>query len=164
MKKLLLLLVALAALLLASCSSDASSDGASSDLYGDSTDADATDEAAAGGAVVVETASTDLGDVLVDGDGFTLYGFTPDLDAGEPTCIDGCTGAWPPVFVDGDDLPEGLDPELFSLVEHPSGTNQLQAGDVPLYLFSGDAGPGETSGQGSGGNWFVVAPDGTLIE
>ena len=170
MKKNLLLVIAIASLLLAACSSDGSSDGAdagdsspTSGLYGSSDDA-ADADADASAAIVVETASSDLGDILVDGDGFTLYGFTPDLDAGAPTCTDGCTGAWPPVFVDGDELPDGLDPELFSLVEHPSGTNQLQVGDVPLYLFSGDAAAGDTTGQGSGDTWFVVAPDGTLIQ
>src|SRR5262245_8325826 len=34
---------------------------------------------------VVSVASNDLGDVLVDADGMTLYGFTNDKD-GEPTC------------------------------------------------------------------------------
>jgi hypothetical protein len=33
-----------------------------------------------------------------------------------------------------------------------------------LYRFSGDAAAGDTNGQGQGGVWFVVAPDGTLIE
>ena len=40
---------------------------------------------------------------------------------------------------------------------------QLKAGKWPLYLFAGDAGPGETNGQGSGDVWFASAPDGSLI-
>ena len=40
----------------------------------------------------------------------------------------------------------------------------LKIGDWPLYYFAGDTAPGETNGQGVGGVWWVVAPDGTLIE
>ena len=54
-------------------------------------------------------------------------------------------------------------PAVFSIVEHPSGF-QVKAGDWPLYTFAGDSAPGDTNGQGSGGIWFVVAPDGSLIE
>ena len=34
----------------------------------------------------------------------------------------------------------------------------LKAGAWPLYRFAGDAAPGDTNGQGSGGVWFVVGP------
>jgi len=39
-----------------------------------------------------------------------------------------------------------------------------KAGDWPLYRFAGDHAPGDVNGQGSGGVWFAMAPDGTLIE
>ena len=174
MKKNLLLILAAAAIVLASCgsSSDSGSDYSGNSSGSDDTEqtdtsagddsADTGDSTDASGPIVA-TGSTDLGEVLVDSEGLSLYGFTPDKDAGAPTCVDACENAWPPLFVDGDELPEGLDASVFSIVEHPSGQNQLQAGDWPLYLFSGDAAPGETNGQGSGGNWFLAAPDGTLI-
>ncbi|MEL7209374.1 MAG: hypothetical protein AAGK32_14255, partial [Actinomycetota bacterium] len=101
---------------------------------------------------------------LVDADGLTLYGFTPDVDAGEPTCVDACLDAWPAIVVDGADLPEGLDASVYSVVERPDGDFQLQAGEYPLYTFSGDEGPGDVNGQGSGDTWFAVAPGGSLIE
>ena len=59
-------------------------------------------------------------------------------------------------------LADELDPSLFSVVEHPDGP-MLKVGDWPLYYFAGDAAPGDMNGQGVGGNWWVVAPDGTLI-
>jgi len=34
---------------------------------------------------------------------------------------------------------------------------------MPLYLFSGDQQPGDTNGQGVGGVWFAVTPDGGLV-
>ena len=39
----------------------------------------------------------------------------------------------------------------------------IAAGKWPLYRFAGDASPGDTNGQGSGGTWFAVAADGRLV-
>ena len=94
--------------------------------------------------------------------GGALYGFANDVD-GHPTCNDACADAWPPALVDGAELPAGLDPAVFSVVTRDDGTNQLKAGAWPLYRFAGDAAPGETNGQGSGGVWFAVDPFGGLI-
>ena len=98
--------------------------------------------------------------------GMTLYLFTPD-EAGAPTCVGGCAQAWPPLLVD--DVAEllaaeGIDASTLSTVEHPDGGQQLKIGKWPLYTFSGDAAPGDTTGQGSGGKWFVVGADGKSIK
>ncbi len=37
----------------------------------------------------------------------------------------------------------------------------LKVGDWPLYYFAGDSGPSQTNGQGIGGVWWLVSPDGT---
>ena len=108
-------------------------------------------------------ADTGLGTVLVDAEGLTLYGLTDDTD-GTSTCDGACAEAWPPLTVDGPDLPAGLDPDQYSVVERSDGTFQLEAGRWPLYRFAGDAAPGDTNGQGSGGVWFVVDPAGGLIK
>ena len=119
------------------------------------------DEAAP--AAVVAVGETSLGEALVDGNGLTLYGFTNDAD-GLPTCADACADAWPPILVDSAELPAGLDPEVFSVVEGiEPGTFHLKAGKWPLYLFAGDAAPGDVNGQGSGDVWFVADPSGGLI-
>jgi hypothetical protein len=34
---------------------------------------------------------------------------------------------------------------------------------MPLYHFSGDQQPGDSNGQGVGGVWFAVTPDGSLV-
>ena len=111
---------------------------------------------------LVTIAPTDLGDALVDVDGLTLYGFTNDVDA-VPTCDDACAEAWPPLIVESTEVPAGLDPELYSVSERSDGSLQLVAGDWPLYLFAGDAAPGDITGQGVNDVWFAVAPDGSLI-
>jgi len=127
---------------------------------------DVADEAAgapaASSSTLIAIGSTSEGDVLTDAAGLSLYGFTPDV-GGTPTCTDGCAQAWPLVTVDGDSLPDGLDASVFSVVTHPDGSTQLAAGGWPLYYFAGDAAPGDVNGQGSGGNWFLAAPDGSLI-
>ena len=106
---------------------------------------------------------TPLGVALTDADGFTLYGFKNDGD-GHPTCNDACADAWPPLLVEGDTLPEGLDPAVFSVVDRDDGSHQLKAGKWPLYRFAGDAAPGDVNGQGSGGVWFVLDPAAKLIK
>ncbi len=138
---------------------------ASDDGYGNTpaTTTASSGSTSAGGDATVATAETSAGTVLVDAEGFTLYGFMNDSE-GETTCVDGCAEAWPPAFVDGEPTAgEGVDAAVLSTVEHPDGT-MLKAGDWPLYRFAGDQAPGDVNGQGSGGVWFAVTPDGTLIE
>ncbi len=111
----------------------------------------------------VKISQTELGDVLSDPNGMTLYLFTQD-EGGAPTCTGGCAQAWPPLLVDGDIVaPEGVDPALLSTVEHPDGGMQLKIGKWPLYFFASDTAPGDVTGQGSGDVWFVVGADGTSI-
>jgi predicted lipoprotein with Yx(FWY)xxD motif len=148
-----------AALALAACGGGYGSDQSSA--ADDASDGRAAPGAAADAALVGE-ADTGLGRLLVDAEGFTLYGLTDDTE-GIPTCDGACADAWPPLTVDGDELPAGLDPNPYRVVERSDGSFQLKAGEWPLYRFAGDAAPGDTNGQGSGGVWFAVAPDGSLI-
>lgn len=125
------------------------------------------DAAPASGATAATSAAlaeSPLGEILVDGEGNTLYGFTNDAD-GTPTCTGDCAATWPAQLVEAEPvLGEGLDPAGFTLVEGADGGQQLKAGEWPLYRFSGDAAPGDVNGQGSGGVWFAVAADGSLVQ
>jgi predicted lipoprotein with Yx(FWY)xxD motif len=155
------------ALALAACGgygSDDSSDEADSESLStaESPAEEAPDGDQAAAAPVTE-GETSLGTVLADTEGLTLYGFTDDTE-GISTCNDACADAWPPLIVDGAELPAGLDPSVFTVVERADGTNQLKAGEFPLYRFAGDSAPGDVNGQGSGGVWFVAAPDGSLVQ
>lgn len=143
---------------------DDSSDSGGGSLYGDSTTDDGSADAGGSAEAPVESASTDIGTVLVDSTGRTLYGFLDDRGADGSVCNGPCAEAWPPVIVSGDGLPAGLDPEVFSVITRDDGTNQLAAGIWPLYRFAGDGGPGDVNGQGSGGVWFAATPDGGLID
>lgn len=164
-RRLLLGLVPTLALVLSACAgdgSDTAADGtdaagaeATADDGTDTTDGE-DDDATAG--VTVAVASSDLGDVLVDGEGRTLYMFVPD-DQGDPTCTDDCAATWPPLegpATAGD----GADGSLLATAPHPSGVTQVTYGGWPLYHFASDAAPGDVNGQGVNDVWFVVGPDG----
>jgi predicted lipoprotein with Yx(FWY)xxD motif len=120
----------------------------------------------AGDGATVELAESELGEILVDAEGLTLYGFVPDQVAGGvPTCYEDCAANWPALEADDDfTVGEGLDETMFTVVERTDGATQLAIGDYPLYYFANDAAPGDVNGQGLGENWFVVGADGELIE
>ena len=108
-------------------------------------------------------ADTTLGKIVVDSDGRTLYAFTNDTD-GTSTCTGACATAWPAATVTADPVPGPGVTATLSLVDAPDGGTMLKAGKWPLYRFAGDATAGDTNGQGSGGVWFVVRADGTLVK
>lgn len=109
----------------------------------------------------VGTADTDLGTILVDAEGFTLYVFTNDT-GGESSCYDDCLATWP--AVPGDTaIGSDLDAAMFGTTARTDGTEQLTVNDQPLYRYAPDASPGDTTGQAVGGVWFVVGADGTMI-
>jgi predicted lipoprotein with Yx(FWY)xxD motif len=117
---------------------------------------------AASGAVSVKVADTPLGQILVNGQGRTLYMFKSDT-GGVPTCSGSCAEIWPAALVEGTPVAEGVDAEV-TTVPALAGGQQLKVADYPLYLFTGDVGPGDTNGQGISSVWFVVGADGEPIE
>jgi len=116
-----------------------------------------------GGDAALELADSPLGQILVDAEGFTLYLFTND-EGGQSACTGGCAETWPPVEAPDDPaVGEGLDESLVGAIERDDGSMQLTYGDAPLYRYSPDGSPGDTTGQGVGGVWFVVGADGEAI-
>jgi len=120
-----------------------------------------TTEAAAGGDGSVVVASTDLGDILQDSGGRTLYLFNPDAQ-GDSTCYDDCADAWP-AFVEEGSAGEGVDASLLGTTTRTDGAVQVTYNGWPLYYFSGDAAPGDTNGQGLNDIWWVVDATGNAI-
>lgn len=110
----------------------------------------------------VHVADTDLGEILVDADGFTLYVFDADVD-GESSCYDACAGLWPPVAAD---TPIGadVDASLFGSTARTDGPDQLTINGRPLYRYTPDANSGDTTGQGFNGVWWVVDGQGEVLE
>ncbi|HMK12743.1 MAG TPA: hypothetical protein VK461_14220 [Acidimicrobiales bacterium] len=148
-------LVLAAGLLFAACSSGARLSGAA--YGGGSASTPGSTQ------VTVKTSASKLGTILVDSQGRTLYAFTNDAN-GMPTCDGACADAWPPVAADGNTtVGGGVGAGLLSMVPRADHTSQLKVGKWPVYLYAGDGAPGDVNGQGSGGSWFVLAPDGSLI-
>ena len=116
------------------------------------------------GTILTANSTAQLGTVVVDGQGYTLYRF--DKDSAKPptsNCAAECAQKWPPVLATpGTPLTvEGVEQEVVGTINRPDGTIQLTLNGWPVYRYSGDPQPGATSGQGSdGGVWAAVTPEG----
>ncbi|MGW1893608.1 SCO0930 family lipoprotein [Streptomyces sp. NPDC002004] len=105
--------------------------------------------------------SKELGKVLTDSAGWTLYRF--DKDTAEPpasNCDGDCAKAWPVVPADGAMAAPGVDPSLLGSVTRKDGSKQLTIDGWPMYRYAKDKKPGDVKGQGVGGIWWAAAPDG----
>ena len=112
-----------------------------------------------------------VGNVLVDGNGRTLY-ILESEKGGKVNCTssDGCTTIWPPVV-----LPSGMAQGIAGNGAQASllGTVTAKAGDVrltyngwPLYRFQSDTAPGQAKGQNLKdvyGLWFVLNAAGNPV-
>lgn len=92
-----------------------------------------------------------LGPVLADPDGRTLYISTRDPQ-GASSCTNGCTRLWRPFLIAGTEPPT----PPFGAVARPDGTSQWSHAGRPLYLWSGDSGAGDVTGDGVDGAWFAL--------
>ncbi len=114
---------------------------------------------AQGGTTVITAENSDLGTILTDAQGMTLYIFLSDTPgSGESTCYDKCEQNWP-VFSAEEPLtlPDGVSGEL-GTIERTDGTMQVTYNGWPLYFFAKDQQPGDVTGQGIGDVWYVAIP------
>lgn len=108
-----------------------------------------------------------LGEVLVDGEGRTLYIFEPD-EAAEVTCTGGCADKWPPLYTPGDtqtELGDGVDADAIASVIDQDGALVITYDEWPLYRYTSDD-LGEVTGNGkdqNGGVWWALSPTGDRI-
>lgn len=104
--------------------------------------------------------------ILVDQMGRALYLFTTDMqNSGISACTADCLAQWPPVIVAGaPQAGEGVDPSLLGTITREDGTLQATYNGWPLYYYSGDMAPGNISGQGMGGVWFLVSGTGNAVQ
>ena len=117
------------------------------------------------GPAVLSTADSDLGTVVVDGSGRTVYVFDKDTaGSGESACSGDCLEKWPAVTADsGSPEVDGVTGDV-AAITRDDGTAHLTLDGRPLYTYAGDGDPGDVNGQGVGGVWWVVAPDGAAIK
>jgi predicted lipoprotein with Yx(FWY)xxD motif len=119
-------------------------------------------------AAVVDLRGSKLGQILVDGQGRTLYLFEADK-AGKSACDGACAGAWPPYLSSG--APQAgsgvTGGSLGSSRRGDGGGTQVTYHGHPLYYYAGDGRPGDTTGQGLnqfGAKWYVLAASGDKID
>jgi predicted lipoprotein with Yx(FWY)xxD motif len=117
---------------------------------------------------VVELRGSALGQILVDGQGRTLYLFEAD-QAAHSNCNGGCASAWPPYLSNG--APKAgtgvAGGQLGTIMRSDdSGGTQVTYHGHPLYYYVGDNEPGVTAGQGLdqfGAKWYVLGANGDKI-
>ncbi len=111
---------------------------------------------------------TRLGNILAASSGFTLYEFTHDRGP-HNSCvtIHECSGTWPPYTTSGRPVAgPGVRASLLSAIKIPGGKTQVTYAGHPLYIYSGDSSPGETSYVGEsifGGRWYALSASGGTV-
>ncbi len=168
MKKLTALLVLPAALaLLAGCggSGDSGSTEGSGATAGESTAMKPTAKP-----LKVSSANVSgVGQVLVDGEGKTLYVFAPD-EAKEVTCEGDCAAIWPPLVLEAGQKAKAAGKVKASLLGSdpgPAGGEVVTYAGWPLYAYVSDTEPGQATGQAidlNGGYWYVITPQGKVVK
>jgi predicted lipoprotein with Yx(FWY)xxD motif len=90
--------------------------------------------------------NTNVGTILVNGRGFTLYAFTKDSRNGD-ACVNirGCLGVWPAVTTVGKPVAgNGVKGSLIGTINVKGVGKQVTYAGHPLYRYVGDRGPGQT--------------------
>jgi len=115
----------------------------------------------------VALASTQLGKVLVDGKGRTLYLFEADKGA-MSKCSGACAAAWPPLTSSGKPTAgTGVVASKLGTAKRPDGTTGVTYAGHPLYTYAGDTAPGQTAGEGLtdyGAEWYALSAAGKTVE
>jgi predicted lipoprotein with Yx(FWY)xxD motif len=107
-----------------------------------------------------------LGPILTDGEGMTLYILDAD-QAGESTCYDACAELWPPVTISSDpEVGEEVNSTLIGVIQRTDGQSQLTYNQHPLYYYEPDESAGDVQGHqvtDAWGLWTAVSPEGEAI-
>ena len=93
--------------------------------------------------------------LMTNSAGMTLYSFDKDTPGSrKSTCNGQCATNWPPFAAASTDQ-EGGD---WSIVARDDGSKQWAWLGMPLYLWSKDQKPGDTTGDGFNKVWHAVRP------
>lgn len=118
------------------------------------------------GAAAVAVGNTNLGKILVDSSGRTLYLFEADTGT-QSTCSGACAHAWPALTTSGSPNAGGRASTAgLATTVRSDGTTQVTYHGHPLYHFINDKNAGETNGAGVtafGARWDVVSASGDRI-
>jgi len=91
--------------------------------------------------------------VLATPSGATVYTFDKDtVGSGKSACNGPCAQLWPPVAAQASDAASGD----WSIVTRDDGSKQWAYKGAPIYTFSKDAKPGDTTGDKFKDVWHVI--------
>jgi predicted lipoprotein with Yx(FWY)xxD motif len=102
-----------------------------------------------------------LGQILTDPAGKTLYIWDRD-EMGVSNCYDQCATNWPPLTTMVDPMGMMMEGPI-SVLTRRDGSRQWAWNGQPLYYYARDTEPGDTTGQGVGGTWWVVKFEGMMM-
>jgi predicted lipoprotein with Yx(FWY)xxD motif len=149
-----------------------SDDSGSGGAYGSrgntgSTQAAKSEPSGGGDGVVAVAKNPDLGTILVDSKGFTLYDFHKDK-GGKSACYGACAGTWPPLTTSGaPQATSGAEGAKLGTTKRTDGTVQVTYSGHPLYTYAADTKPGDAKGNdfsSFGGEWYALQPSGAEAE
>jgi predicted lipoprotein with Yx(FWY)xxD motif len=116
-----------------------------------------------GGSATVDVANnSQLGKILVDSKGNTLYTFAKDTGS-QSMCAGSCASVWPPLTASGHPTGRGVSAGMLGTTKRADGSTQVTFAGHPLYTYTADSGPGQATGNGInefGGVWNAVLPSG----
>ena len=153
--------IALCVIALAALTACGGTSGSGGGYYG-SGDSSSSSAVFTGGSV--HAASTKLGTIVVDGAGMSVYLY--DLDKpneSSSACTGSCLVLWPAVTTTAASPTIAGVTGTVGTITGTDGATQLTLNGLPLYTFAGDKHPGDTTGQGYGGIWWVVDTTGTKV-
>jgi predicted lipoprotein with Yx(FWY)xxD motif len=121
---------------------------------------------AAATATVSVAMNAKFGQILVDGNGRTLYLFEADKGSSS-SCYGDCATYWPPLLTGGAPVAgTGVNAPMLGTTKRTDGTTEVTYGGHPLYYVVTDHNPGDATGQAVnnfGAAWYVVGTDGKKI-
>ena len=117
-----------------------------------------------GMATIAMTKNPQLGPILTDSKGNTVYVFAKD-SKGMSNCNGACASVWPPVTTSGKPTAgSGVLASKLGTTKRSDGSTQVTYGGRPLYTYTADSSPGDVTGNGIntyGGLWYAVQPNGS---
>lgn len=154
------------ALAVAGCggSSDSSGESAYGGSENTATKKSTSGESSGGAATIaVKNLGGDVGSVLVDSKGFTLYYFEKDK-GGKSACYGACADGWPPLTTEGAaKRMDGVQASKLGTSKRKDGTMQVTYAGWPLYTYIADSKPGEDNGtdvKAFGATWYPLHANG----
>lgn len=154
-------LTALACALLLAVSGCAGGGAAENTTPADMDTSEPSTPAPGGDSAELMIADSTLGEIVVDGEGMTVYMFDNDTQgATSSSCSGQCAQNWPEVTTESEaPAVDGVTGEV-GTITGVSGKTQVTLNGWPLYYFVGDEAAGDVNGQGVNDVWWVLSPAG----